>query len=349
MSHALMNVLAAATLNMTVLRHNHDGARRSQVKALCHDALRLRGTIMPDHQISIKGILVSLLSASHLLTHDRNSMMGWFYLQEAATSVSLLWAKESSTAKEPSNLDQLHRLYWLVWIHERFNAINCHRKPILKTIDSIPPLDPTLPTQVATGYNYLIKLWRNVDDTFITNWLEHKPPSLTPTWVEHKQSQLGHETDQWEDELKVLSQKQQIDLIVTRHWFRTLVWQMALAGLLLKSGPDTTEGTVNMGFIYPALISRRLRVVLTNTPREAIEVHGTGVVHKAFDIVSTLADLLEHSLHTICDAQTIADYVDDFCFMFTFLTSMPNFQDSERALLQSRHKTLCTMYPQLMS
>ena len=69
----------------------------------------------------------------------------------------------------------------------------------------------------------------------------------------------------------------------------------------------------------------------------------------SFDIVFTLADLLEHVLHAMCDPEAIAGYLDDFSFMYHFLMSMQEFLDKDRTLLHKRHATLCALYPTLSS
>ena len=346
-SQALLNILAAATLNMAKSPRADEPERQSQIKSLCYSALQLRGPIMPGHNLSVKSVMVPLLVASYLFTTDRESIMGWYYLSEAVTCVSLLYKKQTDATTPSPGYNQLQRLYWLIWMHERFYTITSRRRPTLSTLSSMPPIDPDLPAPVSKGFTHLMSLWKTIDDTFVANWLDEKSTSLTPAWIEAKQSQLGIDDHQWEDDTTDLTEKQQVDLLVTRCWFRTLIWQMALSAFLLKS--DEHSPANFMDFTFPAHISRQLRVVLTNAPRDVIGVYGTGVVHKAFDIVSTLADLLEHTLPRMCDSLTIADYVDDFSFMYTFLNSMPIFHDSERAVLKSRHKTLSAMYPNLTS
>ena len=336
---ALLYVLAATTLNMTVPQESDRPARNAHVKALCYAALERRGIVMPNHVISISTIMVSTLVATYLFTQDPTATMGWFFFNEAVTCTALLWARQ----REPDG--QLKRLYWIIWIHERFNAMAWRRRPMLQTIEPLPREHPDLPPNVESGLGYMVDLWRIMDDVFLQNWLDDHSPALTPAWIEGKQSQLAYGVEQWENDIKSLNHKQQLDLIVTRHWMRTLLWQMALSKFLLKSD-ESQSGS--MGFGFPAHISRRLRVVLTNTPHGVIEAYGTGVIHKSFDIVSTLADLLEHVLHTMCDAQTIADYVDDFSFMYHFLTDdMTDFRDSDRVFLKKRYKTLRALYPQL--
>lgn len=268
--------------------------------------------------------------------------MGWYYFNEAVTCTALLCPSQHELN------GQLKRLYWLIWIHERYNAIVWRRRPVLLTINSLPSNDLSLPPNVSSGFGFLIRLWRIMDDVFVQNWLDSNAPALTPAWIEGKHSQLAFSVDRWEDEIKSLSHKQQLDLMVTRHWMQTLLWQMALSKFLLKSQANE-QAASSMSFNFPAHVSHRLRDILTSTPSGDIEAHGTGVVHKSFDIVCTLADLLEHVLHAMCDAETIAGYVDDFLFLYNFLTGMPDFHGYNRALLEERYRTLRDLYPQLLS
>jgi hypothetical protein len=340
----LVLVLAAMTLNMSCPGPGEKKLDRSLKLPLCYRALHQRGPLMPDHRITVRSVVVPLFAATCLFADNTHSDMAFYYLREAITGIQILRVDDDSKMALLKSGDraQCERLYWVLFIHERSHSIHSYRRPTLSALPHLVQHDPAIPAGVVNGFNQIIRLFRIIDDTFMTNWLDKRSATLTPTWIEEKQVQLGDEA--WEDEIRLLTEMQQIDLIVTRDWLRTLVWQMALSKFLLTM--DGSPDHQFMSILFPARISRRLRLALADFPLQAIEVHGTGILHKVFDITSTFADILEHILRTnTFDDQTVANYVNDFSFLFRFLDGMSKLYHIERTVLELRCETIRGLYP----
>ena len=334
---ALVYALGAMTLNITRYGPKHNRATSAQTTALFTQALEMRGPVMPNERITVQSIMIPLFAANCILESRVNLDMAFYYLREAITRLQLLKVENSGDleAFPVAERARRQRLYWLLFIHERFQTISYYRPSILPPLRTLPEYDPQRP-QVTQEYFYqMIALWRIIDADFIENWLDRtRDSAVTFTWIEKKQAELGEGLDLPNLELQKLTETQQADLIVTRHWLRAVVWQMALSKFLLIS--DLSRDS--MSIFFPVRLSRRLRELVTRMSREAVEIHGTGILQKIFDITNTLADILINI--PAITTEEMADRVDDFLFLFRFLLGMARFNPVEKQILQAKLETL---------
>ncbi|KAH7028995.1 uncharacterized protein B0I36DRAFT_363599 [Microdochium trichocladiopsis] len=117
------------------------------------------------------------------------------------------------------------RIYWEVFIHERFLSINVGYPSILPPlVIGLPAPDPAIPVYIDVSFRRLIHLFLILDEDFLAHWQEMQqqqngtshhhdgsalggsksPPMLTPQWIEAKQLQLDedeHQAAQAEAEL----------------------------------------------------------------------------------------------------------------------------------------------------
>ena len=127
-----------------------------------------------------------------------------------------------------------------------------------------------------------------VDDDFIRHWIDKRRPSLTLKWVEQKQAELSDDTNAWNVEFQALTDTQQIDLIMTRYWLRTLVWQMALHKFILSSDDQTSIHDFK-SLAFPIRLSHQLRDFLSAKPGEAVELYLTTYVNLCWVIGKLLS------------------------------------------------------------
>ena len=187
----------------------------------------------------------------------------------------------------------------------------------------------------------LIQLFRSVDHKFIEHWRNRQEPSMTLDWVRSKQAELGRNIESWETRITPLTSMQQIDLIVTCYWLRILVWQMALSRLLLKSEAGFEHDLISI--VFPVNVSYRLQSYLESTPRQAVEVHGTGILRKIFDITMTLADVLEYVIGVTDHYEDENHSLDHFLFFYHYLINMSDFYSVERSVLEDRKAKLLVL------
>ena len=348
-TRALVIVLTAITLHMTP--GGAEGSQRHQLRvtALIVKALQIHEPMLPGHEVDVGCVLVSLLTAVCFFANHHQPELAFYYLQEATIKLQMMHtAQSATTSSQPlEKRAQMERLHWLLFIHERFFAISQYRPAVL-TVPSSPPLrDPSWTDHIQDGFEQLIHLFRSVDHKFIEHWRNRQEPSMTLDWVRSKQAELGENIESWETQIIPLTAMQQIDLIVTCYWLRILVWQMALSRLLLNSEAGFEHDFISM--VFPVSLTYRLQSYLESTPRQAVEVHGTGILRKIFDITITLADVLEYVIGVTDHYEDENHSLDHFLFFYHYLINMSDFYSVERSVLEDRKAKLLVLLPSVQT
>lgn len=84
------------------------------------------------------------------------------------------------------------------------------------------------------------------------------------------------------------TETQQADLLISRQWLKTMVWQLCVAKGLLSSSSSEDA----MSFHYPVTIARDVAAVSTYLKKESFEAHGVGIVSSTVSsILPTAAPL----------------------------------------------------------
>ncbi|KAI1615992.1 hypothetical protein EDD36DRAFT_414908 [Exophiala viscosa] len=281
-----------------------------------------------------------------LLAHHVDDDMAFVYLREAVTGMQILGtrAPEESRADPPLSQNgaaQRQRLYWLIFIHERYAAIADFRAPILVPLSSLPEPDGALDAGIQQWYTGIIERFSMLDGVFITNWTtkdSHPPADIA--WIEEKQSQLSQCVELSGQQRQLLTVMQQADLVVTSYWLRTLLWQIALSKFLLT----TDTSAESMSIFFPLRLSHQLQWLLTTISRDAIEVHGAGILRKIFDITNTVADILIQLTPSTLRGD-IEERIGDFIFLYDYLNTMSRFHDAEKKMLREKRERIDVFFP----
>lgn len=279
----------------------------------------------------------------------QNTDAAFHYMRDAITSIQLLRidnAEQSATLMAPERARR-QRLYWQAYIHERFLAILDYRHAILPPLHTLPEEDPTLPTQVHEGFNQIIKLFRLLDTDFIASWLGTQnnpaPGHITSTWVEAKSRELEGDPETDARDLANLTMMQRADLTITREWLRTLVWRLAMTQTLLSS----RSSKECLSLLFPIRLSQTLRHLLSSMSRQDIEVHGSSITQKLFEITDTIADVLIHIPAATLDETALR--IDDFLFILNFVLLIPVLDTTRRGILLDKLERLQNMFPEAVS
>ncbi|RMZ74138.1 C6 transcription factor [Pyrenophora seminiperda CCB06] len=269
----------------------------------------------------------------------------FYYIRDAISVIQLLRIDNPENAAKllPSERSRRQRLYWQAYIHERFLAILDYRQAILPPLYTLPEDDPTLPIQVHEGFTQIIKLFQMLDPEFLDSWLDPKGGGVTSTWVEAKSRELEGDPEADARELALLSMMQRADLIITREWLRTLVWRLAMSQTLLS----TQSSKECLSLLFPVRLSQTLRQQVSSMSRHDIEVHGSSITQKLFEITDTIADVLIH-----VPAATLAETalrIDDFLFILDFVLLFPHLDQTRRGILLEKLERLQTMFPAVLS
>ncbi|KAF1845887.1 uncharacterized protein K460DRAFT_281811 [Cucurbitaria berberidis CBS 394.84] len=275
----------------------------------------------------------------------QGSDAAFFYMRDAISIIQLLRIDnaESAASLSPPERSRRQRLYWQAYIHERFIAILDYRLAILPPLYTLPEDDPTVPIQVHEGFNQIIKLFRLLDTEFLNSWLGSQGESVTSTWVEAKSRELEGDPEDDARELANLSMMQRADLTITREWLRTLVWRLAMGQTLLSS----RSSKECLSLLFPVRLSKTLRQQVCSMSRQDIEVHGSSITQKLFEITDTIADVLIHVPAATLDETAMR--IDDFLFILDFVLLFPQLDDTRRGILLEKLERLQTMFPEAVS
>ena len=352
----------------------------NHIRQLITKAIELAGGLHLDTRLTIRRIMIPMFLHNCLMTLQKLEL-AFFYMREALSMMQMLRIGSAEMlAKSQFDLPERarrERLYWLAFVHERFLSIVDYRPAILTPLPELPEHDPNIPDGVHEGFNQIIKLFRLVDGDFLHNWLgSHSDSGLTTAWIEQKQKELDDENDYFllgssgsvgvggeagegaaaspdastaaasgvvralqAPGVTRLTDMQQADLIITRQWLRTVVWQMAMSRCLLSSGASKEC----MSLLFPVRLSHQLRFLITRMSRDAIEIHGSGILKKLFELADTIADVIIHV--PIASLEETTARVDDFLFLIRFLFTFPRFDPFEKEILREKLKRLQALFP----
>jgi hypothetical protein len=133
---------------------------------------------------------------------------------------------------------------------------------------------------VLSGFLDLVSLFQHFDDDFVRLWnVSSKTPAFTfsDDVSPVSSSQLGglqKVLDLSIPEVSKRNEVQQADLLISRQWLKTMVWQLCVTKGLLSS----SSRNESMSFHYPVSIARDVVMVSKALNKEAFEPHGVGIV-----------------------------------------------------------------------
>ena len=122
---------------------------------------------------------------------------------------------------------------------------------------------------MINGFNYLIALYRSVDDEFIGLWNVNGRRGQ-PLNTERLQHDILHALPPHLN----TTESQAADLRVSQQWLRSIVWQFATSNRYLSS----TSSSLSATFASPLVIAQDLVNVTQSFSKQAMEAHGIGLV-----------------------------------------------------------------------
>ncbi|KAB5542807.1 hypothetical protein GE09DRAFT_226859 [Coniochaeta sp. 2T2.1] len=363
-SAALVYAYAAVTINLSRISfRDANGDISAQIRDFMTRSFTSRSTadagddysgLAPTMAVSIQKIMTCLFLEISLMALKRFDK-AWLMLREAISMIQMLEVQDRKESRgNDVDVARYQRMYWELFIHERFTTILMSYPSILPPLRSPLPLaDPTISPHVNVGFTRLIRLFLILDDDFLRHWIaqnyeeEDAKPEMTISWIEHKQQQLDDDehTAAYDTRSSVLTELQVADLFVTRVWLRTLVWQLAMSRCLLSSAPPSSahEG---LSLAFPAQrLSTQLRsLVDTLKSQTSITMHGSGILQKLFEITNTIADVMTVVSNPGLDAAG-SQRVRDLVFLVEMLLSFERIDQVQRNILKSKMEALVDKFP----
>jgi len=338
---AFVHALVAVTINLTHVSPDKEAETKAQTMYWVEETIKRQCPLLLQTKVTPRLIMTCQFLHICLMGLSRPDL-AFYYLRQSTSLIQILRVDDSASmqALPVSERARRQRLYWEAFVHERYFAItDCHG-PVLRELPSLPEHDPSISPWVCNGFNQIIGLFRTLDEEFIHFWQSSRSghTNFTSNWIEHKQRQIDAEPSGDDDQVSGLAQMQQSDLIITKHWLRTLIWQLAISKCMLTSAA-TKE---SMSLTYPVRLSSSLRSLVSRMSRHDIEIHGSGIKEKLFEMTDTIANVI-----ITVPAQSLqetAGRVEDFTFLIEFLFSLPRFDPLQREILQKKLETLQEMF-----
>jgi hypothetical protein len=336
---------AAVTINLTRI----DGSQEKdeQISSLLDRALGQMDPMGLQSKPTILKAMRSLFFEICLLNLHRN-VLAFYYLRDAISMLQMLGATDTShtshTSHTSSQKQQLQRAYWECFVHERYTALTDYHPTCLAPLASLPEPDPSLDAGLEMGWNNIVRTFLLVDEPFISYWVGDRT-RIPKEWFERKQVEL--DDDRWQVEVQLLTEMQQADLIITRQWLRTLTWQMALANLILSSDhqADGHPPVEALSLTMPLRLSRQLRRFLCALTPRAVGIHGTGILHKLFEITTTIADVVIQM--PSASQADLFKRVEDVLFLKQFVFAFPQVQEAHKETLMQKIDQMMEKYPEI--
>ncbi|KIW11607.1 hypothetical protein PV08_10909 [Exophiala spinifera] len=346
---ALVFCLAAQTIYLSRAFSSRPPVTKDDVRTLFEMTLRAREPLLSVQQITSASVLVSLLVSTGMIDTFKDQAMGTYYNREAIAGLQALRVDDSEhqSSLEPQVAAQRERLYWIVFIHDRYHSLQNDQ------LSNLPPLAfctpqglGDVPPDTDTWLDQEVRLFRVVDDDFLRFHKDKGDPRLTREWIVEKQLQLGSDAEAWIQTVQQFSELQQMDLIVTNYWLRTVLWRIALFRFPLMSNQGDAHQRI-LTLEYPMHLSRPLRHLLTTRSRAAVEFHGEGMLQKLFDITCTVADVLLNVLAHTWDVGTRSAQLENFVFLHAFLLGMSSLPEAKRRVLHEKMGEVQTVFPEM--
>jgi hypothetical protein len=336
--------LAAATISITTVGSRQEPDIFRQVALLTSHSLEIRGPVISHKNISIRMIMTSVF-VQISLAGIQDPITSWFHLREAMTMAQILRIDHPQSLAEFDMTEraQRQRLYWMLFIHERFLAIWDNRTIMFSPSLPLPAPDPTLSQNIQEGFNLIIKLFRLVDKEFLDNWqCRDTSTSLrSPAWITSKQAELDDEVYDLGSSLQMVTEVQRIDITITRQWLRIILWRIALTGHLLT--PNAQNECMSLHF--PITLAGPLQVLLAGLSQSSIEGYGCRILQKLFQITTTIADVvLNVSADTL---EEDVGRIDALLFLIRFLLQACGTSAVHRHVLAEKLETLYRKFPVL--
>jgi hypothetical protein len=102
-----------------------------------------------------------------------------------------------------------------------------------------------------------------------------------------------------------------------------------------------------LSLLFPVRLSQNLRHQVTQMSRHDIEVHGSSMTQKLFEITDTIADVLIH-----VPAPTLEETayrIEDYLFILDFVLLFPTLDQTRRGILLEKLERLQSKFPEVCS
>ncbi|EKG10569.1 maltase [Macrophomina phaseolina MS6] len=128
-----------------------------------------------------------------------------------------------------------------------------------------------------------------------------------------------------------------------------MLWQMAISSMVLPTdddaaadnGQETSPGGLSL--TMPLKLSSELRLCITHLSPQAVGIHGSGILHKLFEITNSILDVIINLPQA--PTEDTLQRVDDVLFLKKFLFSFPRIDPKHKRILNQKFEKIKELYP----
>ncbi|KAK9316499.1 hypothetical protein V1524DRAFT_32498 [Lipomyces starkeyi] len=326
-SRSFLCALAAVTLAQTSGLCQDDSEIHIEVDQLTREALELRGSIWPRHAIDIKAIMTAeFLHVCYASMNHRDA--AFFYLREAITLAqgsNYFSRYELELCSDRNEVARRRRLFWLLFIHERFLAIHYSLPAILRADDApTAEADAHLSARIQDWFFQISNVFQLIDEPLLTAW-DGRTDDVSVEWIQEKNRELQNVPD-----IAALSEMQQVDILITRNWLQTILWKIAMTKYSLNC--DSPRDF--MSLLFPIDVFKRTLWVVSKASIRSLAVNGDSARQKLLDLLNTVADII--TVIIVPSQQEVSDEVENFIAMVKIILSVPGVSISTRETIQNK-------------
>lgn len=289
-AYALAGALCAAVIAQLRLPEHMETFLPVSSRHFEMESRRLRNLFNYRDQYSMASLLTSFFLHIYFANTNKLQTAG-LYLRESIShahglALHLPGMYTSSTATSEHQLRL--RVYWIMFISERTFCAQNGLPAMLQVIDEFPApdLDANYDSSQLPAFLALTRLFMYLESQFIA------PPSSPCSLIvsedqKSKISTIQHNL-QFKADKSNLDETQQVDIIVTRNWIRTLLWQYTIVNFPVSCHANDEAFSA----LLPALIAQEMLSLFSAVSNSAIRAHGYGMELKIFRMADSLLDVL---------------------------------------------------------
>lgn len=288
------SILAIAAATIVRIKSNQmnqpGGVTAEMMEAQCQFAKVRRNKDQPPDLTTVR---IPFFLHIYYETIDPGGLASITYLREAIAVAHMIGLHRESYYRnvQPEEQEIRRRTLWLLFVTERGVSIK-HKLPVtIKTKIAFPSTIDTDEQEVLLAYQRLITMFWHFDQSGVFELLDSQDFDLSrrtsrqPEEAEALASVRKRLDDSLVDTHDI-NDVQALDIVVTRHWMRIILWRLAEShGFFSLASDDGISG-----FNDPISIARDLLATISRADKSAIEAHGAALDTKIFEIASTVAD-----------------------------------------------------------
>lgn len=290
-----------------------------------NESIRTRNLLNYRSLPSLDNVLTSYFLFICYVCTEGGITTGLVYMKEAITFTQLLRLHDPNIykAKPPAEIHTLTKVYYMLLITERFMCIEENIPVTLESTIPLPTLNGEEFPNFLLGFIELLKIFSIPNRNFFDNLINYYSSSPNLESVGY-QNTNGLKLDKnmiinIQNQLNTIkinyasSETQSINIIVSKHWMRALVWNISLKKALLN--PDIrTSQELCLSIYYPIQIAIDFLENTKGLSVFAFESNGPGTCVKLLEIAHGVAEAINWSnnLNALGILRSIFDMVSKF-------------------------------------